>query len=303
MMRAILVACLFATIAFLPPLGGAHGIEGAHSEGYIADVIVIDMECEENQTCISRPSNVVEYFGADWCDECPEVEAQLREISDSSVIILSHRPSSSDDFWLQASKERFLDVYGLWGYPTLAIDGHYILAGPTQSQELNSLLSESISNYSGISNVSLEGENLSIVGDLDNLSIDVWTVNTNSNLTNVVTNHTNFSQTNVVDTNGEKLVIVVSKPGYIALVSGSSMPANDYNPDGGIDEIRTEGDSVSGSTIIIITVLLLMISLPATYQLFQIMRQPTETTYKIQNVSIKDSVVLDSAFSNNSEEE
>ncbi len=303
MMRAILVACLFATIVFLPPLGDAHGIEGAHSEGYIADVIVIDMECEENQTCISRPSNVVEYFGADWCDECPEVEAQLREISDSSVIILSHRPSSSDDFWLQASKERFLDVYGLWGYPTLAIDGHYILAGPTQSQELNSLLSESISNYSGISNVSLEGENLSIVGDLDNLSIDVWTVNTNSNLTNVVTNHTNFSQTNVVDTNGEKLVIVVSKPGYIALVSGSSMPANDYNPDGGIDEIRTEGDSVSGSTIIIITVLLLMISLPATYQLFQIMRQPTETTYKIQNVSIKDSVVLDSAFSNNSEEE
>ena len=303
MMRAFLVACMFATIAFLPGLGNAHGIEGAHSEGYIADVIVIDLECEENQTCVSRPSNIVEYFGADWCEECPEVEAQLRNTSNESAIILSHRPSSSDDYWLQASKDRFLEVYGLWGYPTLAIDGHYILAGPTQSRELNSLLSESESNYSGISNVSLEGQNISIEGDLVNLTIDIWTVKSNDKLINNVTSHTNYSQSNIVDTDGDKLVIVLSKPGYIALVSGSSMPANDYNPDGGIDEMGTEGDSISGSTILIITILLMMISLPATYQLFKVIRQPTQTNYNNQNVSSKDSVALDTNISNDSEEE
>ena len=39
------------------------------------------------------------------------------------------------------------------GIPTLAVDGHYIFAGPTQSRELSSLVSEYDSNYSGISNV------------------------------------------------------------------------------------------------------------------------------------------------------
>ena len=49
-MRAILVACLFATVAFWPGFSDAHGIPGAHSEGYIADVLVVDLNCEENHT-------------------------------------------------------------------------------------------------------------------------------------------------------------------------------------------------------------------------------------------------------------
>ena len=271
-MRPIIVACLFATVAFLPGLASSHGIQGAHSEGYVADVIVVDLNCDENQTCVSRPSHIVEYFGADWCDECPRVEEQLSNMSDDSVITISHRPSSSDDFWLQSSKDRFLEVYGLWGYPTLSVDGHYILAGPTQSRELNTLISEYDSNYSGITNVSLDGANISIGGNLTNMSVDIWTINSDDDISNLVINHTNYSNTNIVDTNGDKLVIVLSKPGYIALISGSSMPANDYVPDGGIDDMGTEDSSVSGITIIIITVLLLMISLPATYQLFQVMR-------------------------------
>ena len=275
-MRAILVACLFATVVFLPGISDAHGIQGAHSEGYVADVLVIDLNCEEeNQTCVSRPSHIIEYYGADWCEECPAVEDQLRNATDDSSIILSHRPSSSDDFWLQASKDRFLEVYGLWGYPTLAVDGHYIFAGPTQSRELSSLVSEYDSNYSGISNVTLADGNISLEGNFTNMSIDIWTLHNDENLTNLVTNHTNYSQSNSVDISGDKLVIVLSKPGYIAMISVSSMPANDYNPDGGIDSIGTEGEYVSGPTVIIITILLLMISLPATYQLFQVMRSPT----------------------------
>ena len=273
-MRSALLACLFGAITIFSGFAGAHGQEDVHSEGYIVDVIVIDLQCEENQTCVSRPSNIVEYFGADWCTECPEVETQLNETSNQSALILSHRPSSSDDFWLQESRDRFLSVYGLWGYPTLTIDGHYILAGPTQSRELDELLFESISNYSGITNVSLDNDNLTVEGSFDGLVIDVWTVTSTSKLTNKVTNHTNLSETNLVDVDGEKLVIVISQPGFITLVPGSSMPANDYIPEGGLDEIVEKGDSVKGSTIIIITVLLMIITLPATYQLVQVIRSP-----------------------------
>ena len=274
MMRSALLACLFGAITIFSGFAGAHGQEDVHSEGYIVDVIVIDLQCEENQTCVSRPSNIVEYFGADWCTECPEVETQLNETSNQSALILSHRPSSSDDFWLQESRDRFLSVYGLWGYPTLTIDGHYILAGPTQSRELDELLFESISNYSGITNVSLDNDNLTVEGSFDGLVIDVWTVTSTSNLTNKVTNHTNLSETNLVDVDGEKLVIVISQPGFITLVPGSSMPANDYIPEGGLDEIVEKGNSVKGSTVIIITVLLMIITLPATYQLVQVIRSP-----------------------------
>lgn len=271
-MRAVLLAGLFASLMLLPGLATSHGIQGAHSEGYVADVVVIDLNCEENQTCVSRPSHLVEYFGADWCDECPKVEEQLRNMTDDSVITISHRPSTSDEFWLQESKDRFLEVYGLWGYPSVAIDGHYILAGPTQARELDTLISDYDSNYSGISNVSLTGDNISIGGNFTNMTVDIWTISANQSKTNLVTNHSNYSSSQTVDIEGDLLVIVLSKPGYIALSSGSSMPANDYIPDGGVDSIGTEGNAISGTTIVIITLLLMMISLPATYQLFQVMR-------------------------------
>ena len=249
-----------------------HGIEGAHSEGYIIDVLVVDLECEENDTCVTRASNIIEYFGADWCEECPEVEQILNQTPNQSEIILSHRPSTTDEFWLPASRERFLDVYGLWGYPTIALDGHYLLAGPTQSKELNTLLSKSESNYSGINNISLENNSLSLEGEFENLSIDVWTVTSLGNVTNIAVNHTNYSQTNIIDTNGEKLIIVLSNPGYIALESGSSIPAGDYIPDGGIYGEDENKNQFKTSTIVIITLLLIIISLPATYQLLQLMK-------------------------------
>lgn len=271
-MRAVLLAGLFVSLVLLPGLASSHGIQGAHSEGYVADVIVVDLNCEENQTCVSRPSHIVEYFGADWCDECPKVEEQLRNMTDDSVVTISHRPSTSDDFWLQESKDRFLEVYGLWGYPSVAVDGHYILAGPTQARELDTLISDYDSNYSGITNVSLTEDNITLGGNFTNMTVDIWTINANETTTNLVTNHTNYSSTQTVDVEGDFLVIVLSKPGYIALASGSSMPANDYIPDGGIDTIGKDGNSISGTTIVIITLLLLMISLPATYQLFQVMR-------------------------------
>ena len=271
-MRAVLLAGLFVSLVLLPGLASSHGIQGAHSEGYVADVIVVDLNCEENQTCVSRPSHIVEYFGADWCDECPKVEEQLRNMTDDSVVTISHRPSTSDDFWLQESKDRFLEVYGLWGYPSVAVDGHYILAGPTQARELDTLISDYDSNYSGITNVSLTEDNITLGGNFTNMTVDIWTINANETTTNLVTNHTNYSSTQTVDVEGDFLVIVLSKPGYIALASGSSMPANDYIPDGGIDAIGKDGNSISGTTIVIITLLLLMISLPATYQLFQVMR-------------------------------
>jgi hypothetical protein len=85
-------------------------------------------------------------------------------------------------------------------------------------------------------------------------------------------NHTNLSESNIVDIDGDKIVVIVSQPGFIKLESGSSMPANDYTPDGDLEQLGENRSQVKGSTIIIITVLLMMITLPATFQLVQVIR-------------------------------
>ena len=47
-MRALVLVCIgFLVLAPCLQTGG-HGIPGAHSEGYISDVIVVDLQCEEN---------------------------------------------------------------------------------------------------------------------------------------------------------------------------------------------------------------------------------------------------------------
>ena len=92
LMRTVLLACLFGAIIVFSSHSGAHGADSVHSAGYIVDVAVIDLQCDENQTCISKPTNIVEYFGADWCSECPEVEHDLRETSNLSFIQIS-KPS------------------------------------------------------------------------------------------------------------------------------------------------------------------------------------------------------------------
>ena len=65
------------------------------------------------------------------------------------------------------------------------------------------------------------------------------------------------------------------------------MPVNDYSPDTGLDELGENGESVKGSTIIIITILLALICLPATLTLIQIIREPTQEN----GITVKDQII------------
>ena len=264
-------AILLVLTFLLPVYVSGHGDE-SHEEGNIVDVLVLDLNCEGNQTCVNRPSNFVEYFGADWCTNCPQVEALLEEVDYNETLILSHRPSYLDAFWLNDSRYRFLETYRLYGYPSVILDGHYLFAGPTQTQDLSNKISSYNSNYSAVTNIELVNNSVLISGDLEGLQIDIWTVNSSTQITNMAVNHTNYTETNVVDTNGDKLVITVSQPGYISIVPGSNLPANDYNPDIGLENLSENKSQIKGSTIVVITILLLMISLPSLIQLLRLMR-------------------------------
>ncbi len=270
-MQGRIVAIMLAVTLFSPMIVAVQGEDEISTHGSLIDVVVIDLSCEENQTCVNRPNNFIEYFGADWCTNCPEVEEILEDIDLNNSLIMSHRPSIHDDFWLNQSRYRFLDVYGLWGYPSVILDGHYLFAGPTQTRDLQNKISEYDANYSGISTIELNNNTLSLNGLQDGLIIDVWTVKTNENLINFASNHTLLNESGDVDLDGDKLVVTISQPGYIQLTQGSDNPANDYNPDFGFLENGEQRSQIKTSTVVIITILLLMISLPSLVQLVRIM--------------------------------
>lgn len=272
-MQGKFILIFLVSLMIFPFNASSHGGEESHEQGSLLDVIVIDLNCNENQTCVNRPTHYVEYFGADWCTNCPDVEPILQNLDSNDSLIISHRPSNLDDFWLSQSRFRFLDTYGLWGYPSVILDGHYLYAGPTQTQDISNKISEYNSNYSGISIVELLNNSLNISGSIENLAIDVWTVNSTDSLVNIAVNYTNLSDSNIVDIEGDKLIITLSNSGFVELEAGSTIPANDYNPDFGLDNLDESKSQIKSSTVIIITILLLMITLPSLLQLFRLMRE------------------------------
>lgn len=279
-MRIQLLLSVIIITSMIPSSTDAHGGQyGEHADGYIIDVLIIDLSCQENNTSCTgwKPYNLIEYFGSDNCEPCTPVEEQLAQREIDTAFIMSHHPSPSNDFWLQASKARFQDIYLLWGYPSLVIDGHSLLAGKTQAEELDTVISNSSSNYSGFTSAELIDNNLTVSHNLDNVSIDVWTVKSYSNetrqYTNLAVNHSSIDQ-NVtqIDTDGDHIVIIMSEPGEVFLASASNSPANEYIPDGGLEYDETIFEAVDTSTLLILIILLSILILPASIQLIQLMK-------------------------------
>ena len=250
--------------------------------GVLLDVVIIDLDClEKNETCSGyRPAHLVEYMGADWCQPCQIVEKQLDERDDDDTFILRHHPSTKDMSYLSESNYRFSNILGLWGLPSVIIDGEGLLAGSSQISELeNALSNRSDTNFTGLTAVELVNGTLYWDTATSNTFIEVWTtaeVNHEQEgyaLSNMAVNHTFSSEADLtVDTDGDFLVIMLQIDGPVELVSDSSTLAN-----AGIEAI--EGGSVIESFsddptlyAIFISVLLLLVSLPATVMLIREMR-------------------------------
>ncbi len=275
------IAAMIVAIIFLPISDAHGGLDDEHEGGWIQDVIIIEL-CDDNETCdVSRPSSIVEYFGSDSCEPCGPVEEQLNERNEDSVFIISHHPSPTDDFWLPESRTRFQQTYGLWGYPDLIIDGHYLLAGKSQANELENVISNSTSNWSGIQTIDIDRENstLSVTHNVENGTIDVWTVGNYRNFTNMALNYTNLSQP-LIDLDGDYLVVILSIPGEIRLATGSSLPSSGYEPDQEGTTQDSEYLTSNNLTIIIIIVLLLMIIAPTITRLNDTLKDNNSTSYE-----------------------
>ena len=106
--------------------------------GHTIDVMIIDSECLDEQLCHAwRPLHLIEYYGADWCEPCLDVELSLENIDTTKYAVIQHHPSVLDSSYLNFSNQRYETDFRLIFIPSIVIDGEGLLTGTKQANELN----------------------------------------------------------------------------------------------------------------------------------------------------------------------
>ena len=141
-------------LSLTPAWAQPNAEESTAASGATLDVMVLTASCLSNETCeAQRPSHLIEYFSADWCEPCEQVSDQLRNLTDPSTIVLQHHPSPQDETFLSASKLRNDVDYRLMFYPSLVVDGEHLLTGTRQAMDLESLMENQTNTWNGLSQV------------------------------------------------------------------------------------------------------------------------------------------------------
>ena len=276
-MRAIALACLIGTVMVFSGVTDAHGIGNIHSEGYIVDVIVVDLDCEENLTCVSRPSNIIEYFGADWCEPCKVLDRDLDELIDNETFVMRHHPSPVDLSYNTDSYQRFNRMYRLLFLPSLIHNGDGLLTGTSQAQDLGQVMSNSTTVFEGLSEVSIVNQTLTWNTSV-NGTVSVWRLGDVAHETepythsDMVIGASHFNSTSgqgnishLLSINGTGLVVMLETDGLRNLTVMSETPAAgldliEYVDDG----LRSSLDSTpSGTQALMATLVLLLLLAPA----------------------------------------
>ncbi|HII26963.1 MAG TPA: hypothetical protein HA353_00970 [Candidatus Poseidonia sp.] len=150
--------------------------EDTTPSGATLDVAVLTAACLENSTCeAQRPTHLVEYFSADWCEPCLQVSDQLQNLTSEDVVVLQHHPSTQDATFLSSSKLRNDLDYRLLFYPSLVVDGTALLTGTRQAMDLESVMENITTSWTGLDNLTLENETLRW-DTSDNGTVAVWLV-------------------------------------------------------------------------------------------------------------------------------
>ena len=170
-----MVIIVVSMIAILPSASSTVYIADdteTNSNTNILDVFFLDIPCDDNSTCEpSRPSHLVEYFGADWCEPCESLESLLSALNFDDIALIQHHPSVLDQTYLNSSKDVFEKEYRLLFIPSLVINSHSLLTGSAQGVELNQSLIDIQSNFEGIIDIMIDNGVLH------------WNTSENSNLT------------------------------------------------------------------------------------------------------------------------
>ena len=278
MKRGVLV--VFLLVALSSTVSGNLQAEEPSSEknGATLDVLVIDGECLVQSDCEPfRPSHLVEYFGADWCEPCKVLDQDLEDLVENDTFVMRHHPSPQDLTYNSVSNLRFNALYRLLFLPSLIHNGDGLLTGTSQAQDLGEVMSNSTDVFQGLTNTSYSNGTLSW-NTTEQGTVTVWRLDTVAhetepyNHSNLVVAALHFNATDeqgditdLIDMNGTGFVVMLERDGVRNLTVKSETPAvgldlNENVDDGVLSTIN--GDS-SGMLVVGVTIVLILLLLPA----------------------------------------
>jgi len=239
--------------------------------GQLLDIRYISYECLTSSTCEpSQPEHLIEYFSADWCEPCLQVSDQLNNYSENGSIILQHHPSALDETFLSASKLRFDTEYRLLLYPSIVVDGSFLLTGSRQAMDLNTTLDNSSTNWSGFNSIEYSNGTLSWDTSTGEL-VRIWQLEPTPHTT-LDRTHARLAQqfivhstnTSSISLNASTLpehsafVVMLENKGIRQLSAGSLAPTGlvDVSPDN--DVMADQESSLRPSSLALIVAGLLM---------------------------------------------
>lgn len=210
--------------------------------GHTIDVMIIDSECLDEQLCHAwRPLHLIEYYGADWCEPCLDVELSLENIDTTKYAVIQHHPSVLDSSYLNFSNQRYETDFRLIFIPSIVIDGEGLLTGTKQANELNQNLPNNQTEFIGINELSITNSILSW-NTTTNHTLKVWKTEStphefdNRNLSNLAVDYIELNHdqsqldlTNWLDNWTGRLIFTMESNGIRMLNSLSKSPTGDID--------------------------------------------------------------------------
>tara|TARA_S200000501_G_scaffold120529_1_gene113347 strand:+ start:1879 stop:2883 length:1005 start_codon:yes stop_codon:yes gene_type:complete len=254
--------------------------ESSHQEKVtLLDVHVLDSSCLNEESCFSwQPSNLIEYFGADWCEPCLEIEQEINQIDFNESVIIHHHPSTSDSTFLQYSKLKFDNQYRLLFIPSIVINGNGLLTGTSQGLEINQAINDINSSFNGIQDIELNNGTLYWNASAG-YNLNLWMLEEtphefeNYSHQNLATSFLSFDSGNksanlsswTENWNG-RIVFMLEDAGITNLTSASSQPLGnfDFNQEQDVDDEKSVREELKPSTLaLMVGIILFLLLLPA----------------------------------------
>lgn len=274
---SVKILTLFLLITLVPNQSIAEEVENQDT-AVLLDVQVLDSTCLNEESCNSwRPDNLVEYFGADWCEPCVEVEDDLRNIDTNQSVVIQHHPSTSDETFFSQSKMKFENQYRLLFIPSIVINGESLLTGSSQALELNQVLEQQNNTFSGILDIKYLNGTL-FWNASEGYNLNIWKLeNTMHEFENyshpyLATSLLSFKSENKSANISEwlenwdgRLVFMLEDIGSAKLVSASTQPTGNFNfnqEENKVSQIEEEAQLNPAILAIIIGLIMFTILLP-----------------------------------------
>jgi len=119
-----------------------HGVAHEEYQATMISSIEVDIAClvDENDSCsIDSKNHMIEYFSADWCTPCTDVDGVLSSLVENDTNIVLHQSSNFDENYTSASFIHFEGEYRLLYFPSVVYNGEYLFTGNRQVLDLEAL--------------------------------------------------------------------------------------------------------------------------------------------------------------------